>query len=150
MNKSIFISIIAVLSCSSLNAKSLCLKGEETYFSCQTGKKEISFCGKTNKFLEYRFGKPQKIEMSYRVDDNKNRNNRINQVVMGNDIFFFNKSNYYYSLSIPIKGYPVLQIKKNQKLVSVLECRSIESWAGHNQFLTDLNEDQIENLDNIL
>ena len=62
MNKSIFMLIIAVLSCSSLNAKSLCLKGEEIYFSCQTGKKEISFCGKTNKFLEYRFGKPKKLK----------------------------------------------------------------------------------------
>ncbi|MFT0694729.1 hypothetical protein ACDX34_11450 [Acinetobacter bereziniae] len=150
MNKSIFILIIAVLSCSSLNAKSLCLKDEEIYFSCQTGKKEISFCGKTNKFLEYRFGKPKKIEMSYRVDNSKNRNNKINQVVIGNDIFFFNKRNYYYSLSIPIKGYPALQIKKNQKLISVLESNSMGSWSGYNRFLTDINEDQIENLDNIL
>ncbi len=55
--------------------------------------------------------------MSYRVDNSKNRNNKINQVVIGNDIFFFNKSNYYYSLSIPIKGYPALQIKKIKNLL---------------------------------
>lgn len=50
MNKSLFILIIAVLSCSSLNAKSLCLKGEEIYFSCQTGKKKFHFVVKQINF----------------------------------------------------------------------------------------------------
>jgi len=150
MNKIIFIAVATALSCSGLKAKSLCLKDEQTYFSCQTGKKEISFCGKTDKFIEYRFGRPKKIEMSYRVDANKFSNNNISQVVMGNDIFFFKKSNYYYSLSIPMKGYPVLQIKKNQKLVSILECNTMGSWSGDNKFLKDINKDQIDNLDNIL
>lgn len=38
-------------------------------------------------------------------------------------------------------------------IIAVLSCSSLNamgSWSGYNRFLTDINEDQIENLDNIL
>lgn len=150
MNKLILIELIIVLSSSNLHAKSLCLKTEQTFFSCPTGKKVISYCGQPNKFLEYRFGTPQKIELSYRVDANKNLNNKINHVIMGNDIIFFNNKGYYYSLSIPMKGYPNIQIKQKQKLVNTFECKAMDTWSGDNKFLNEMNEDQIDNIDDIL
>jgi len=133
-----------------LHAKSLCSKGEHTYFSCQIDIKEISFCGQPNKFLEYRYGTLKKIEMSYRADAQKNRKNKINHILMGNDIFFFKKNDYYYSLSIPMKGYPVLQIKKNQKITNALECKTADSWSGENKFLKFISDEEINDLDSIL
>ena len=95
MNKLILIGSMIVLSCSNLQAKSLCLKTEKTLFTCETGKKVISYCSQPNKFLEYRFGTPKRIELSYRVDAKKNSNNKINHVIMGNDMFFFENKGYF-------------------------------------------------------
>lgn len=150
MNKLILIGSIIVLASSNLNAKSLCLKTEKTLFTCVTGKKIISYCGQPNKFLEYRFGTPKRIELSYRVDANKNANNKITHAILGNDIFFFKNKGYFYTLSIPMKGLPNLQVKKDQRHVSSLECKTMSTWSGGSKFLSELNQDQIQNLDDIL
>ncbi len=45
---------------------SLCALGEKVHFSCQVGKaKTVSVCGSDAQHLQYRFGVPQQIELSY-------------------------------------------------------------------------------------
>ena len=150
MNKLILIGSMIVLSSSNLQAKSLCLKTEKTLFTCETGKKVISYCGQPNKFLEYRFGTPKRIELSYRVDANKNSNNKINHLLMGNDMYFFKNKGHFYTLSIPMQGLPNLQVKKNQQRVSTLECKTMGTWSGDSKFLNEVNQDDIQNLDDVL
>ena len=48
------------------HAEGLCATGETTYFSCQTTKqRSISLCGKMPRELQYRFGMPGKVELSF-------------------------------------------------------------------------------------
>lgn len=62
--------IIFFLSClpalPSYAAETLCNAGEKIYFNCHThSHKTISLCGALPASLQYRFGKPEKIELSY-------------------------------------------------------------------------------------
>ena len=61
------------LSASAQVAPTLCLKGEDNIFSCSAGKKIISVCASKNLaadrgYLQYRFGLPDKIELTVPAD----------------------------------------------------------------------------------
>jgi hypothetical protein len=50
-------------------ADGLCQAAETPYFSCQTAaKKWIGVCGAANGDVQYRFGKPGKVELAYPAD----------------------------------------------------------------------------------
>jgi hypothetical protein len=149
INKLILIGSILVLSSANLHAKSLCLKNENQYFSCQSGEKIISYCGKNNDYLEYRFGTKNNIEMKYRADNKKYKNNRIYYTLSGNAIIHFYINKYAYILSLPLRGGAVLQVKKNNFLVKEYECSKSVDWNDNNSFFTNKNIDEIDNINSI-
>ena len=49
-----------------VRAQALCAKGETTYFSCPAGNgRSINLCGKPAQTLQYRFGKPGRVELAF-------------------------------------------------------------------------------------
>lgn len=47
-------------------AQSLCAKDETTYFSCPASNgRSINLCGKSAQTLQYRFGKPGRVELAF-------------------------------------------------------------------------------------
>lgn len=58
-------AILFILNSHAVYSESLCKTGEKSFFACQTNKnKAISLCG-DGSALQYRFGKPEKIELAY-------------------------------------------------------------------------------------
>ena len=48
------------------HAEGLCAAGETTYFACETTRqRNISLCGKMPRELQYRFGIPGKVDLSF-------------------------------------------------------------------------------------
>lgn len=48
------------------SALGLCAKGETVYFACPiNSKKQISLCGSLPQNLQYRFGKPERVELRF-------------------------------------------------------------------------------------
>lgn len=68
-----FITLLLILCCSAVWAGepgSLCNKDEQVIFTCSTGKKFASLCAssqfsKNSGYVQYRYGRPQKIELLY-------------------------------------------------------------------------------------
>lgn len=70
MKRSVQLSLVlvvaAVTQAHAARAQSLCAKDETTYFSCPTGNgRSINLCGKPAQTLQYRFGKPGRVELAF-------------------------------------------------------------------------------------
>ena len=87
-----FIVVFAIF-CGNATAETLCKQGETVYFSCHTGKEKIiSLCGNSksnsdNFWLQYRYGKYNRIELEY---PNKRTNLFIES---GFDVGYYRRSN---------------------------------------------------------
>ena len=64
-----FAFCIVVFSNAYGESGSHCKHDEKVFFSCPIGKKTVSYCESkadgADKYLEYRYGKPNKIELTY-------------------------------------------------------------------------------------
>lgn len=58
--------MVAASQAHAARAQSLCAKDETTYFSCPAGHgRSINLCGKSAQTLQYRFGKPGRVELAF-------------------------------------------------------------------------------------
>ena len=70
MKRKVRLSLVLVMVAASqahaARAQSLCAKDETTYFSCPASNgRSINLCGKSAQTLQYRFGKPGRVELAF-------------------------------------------------------------------------------------
>ena len=70
MKRKVRLSLVLVMVAASqahaARAQSLCAKDETTYFSCPASNgRSINLCGKYAQTLQYRFGKPGRVELAF-------------------------------------------------------------------------------------
>jgi len=86
-----------------LSPGSLCSATEKTYLSCQTGNhKIISICGALPNALQYRFGRPSRIELRYPADSSKATTSMLyaHQVEISGDSSDLNFTNGSYNYQV--------------------------------------------------
>ena len=63
---SLLLAAVAASQAHAAHAQSLCAKDETTYFSCPASHgRSINLCGKSAQTLQYRFGKPGRVELAF-------------------------------------------------------------------------------------
>lgn len=148
----IALSMLIVTTAEAKN-KTLCQPDEQVFFSCEIGKKPIgkivSFCtsGKQQAapYMEYRFGRPGNIEMTYRGHAAPDTGfSRVDVLYASNasKIIWFKNQQVNYLLSLPIKGGPVLQVVKDNKTIADMACKdgwdtTIGDGEAPSPFITD-------------
>lgn len=131
----LFLSTLTLHS-TKVNAYSLCKSYEKTVFSCTLENSKIaSICENselTQPFLEYRFGKPAKIELTYRAskEDRRRIFHRADVIGANNtvDSIWFKKDGHIYDVSLPARGAPGVQVWKQGEMLANLECN--DGWTG--------------------
>ncbi|WP_211460488.1 hypothetical protein [Collimonas silvisoli] len=158
LNK-ISLSLIFIFSMSQGHANtkiSNCERGEEVFYSCGTGKKIISFCASpkesSSAYLEYRFGVPKKIELSYKATE-KDLSKKFNRAEMwgasnASTVIWFENNGVDYILSDPVKGDTTMEIIKNQKIISKLTCKEdfYGATAAASNFIEEKEQKEFFNL----
>jgi hypothetical protein len=124
--------------CSNLHAEtaSLCKKNETTLFSCSlTNSKVASICtseSRTSEYVEYRYGSVAKIELSYNASP-KNKKNIFNRAEItyannSEDTIWFHNEAFTYSIFMPTRGTPGVEVTRNKEVVARHECAG--GWRG--------------------
>lgn len=130
---------------------SLCRSNEQTLFTCPTKSNKIaSICASknlsaTSGYMQYRFGQPQNIELSYpseQTPPNKAFMGRSQMFSGGGGIYLrFSKNNDDYILYSGIgKGWEIngIILLQNGKFISYIPCI--------NQPISEITPQQLENL----
>lgn len=126
-----WISAIAFGVClSSSNAASLCEPQEKVLFSCALkNTKTVAICmadGEKEKYVEYKFGKPKKIELTHRADhQTMNHAFQRADILYGNnavDTIWFQNGDHLYDVSMPARGAPAVEVWKNEKILAHMKC----------------------------
>jgi hypothetical protein len=112
----------------------LCQPQEKVIFSCPLkNSKIVSLCVSANpalSFVEYRFGKPAKPELLYRASgEDKDHLFHRAEVLYGNnsvDNIWFANGKYIYSINMPARGAPGVEVWKNGDIVANMECK--DGW----------------------
>jgi len=124
------ILMLLALQAATAQAASLCAADERIIFSCSLkNSKTISVCAAAKDappYVEYKFGKPSKIEMTHRVSqgDAMPAFQRAD-IIYGNnavDTIWFKNGEHLYDISMPARGSPAVEVWKNSKLLAHLEC----------------------------
>ena len=134
--KTCFILCMFVIANANGEPSSHCNPDEKIFFSCPIGKKYVSLCesigGGENQYLEYRYGKLNKIELRFKggANDSTIRFNKaeVYQANNGGTEIWFNINETYYVLSAPIKGGPYLEIFKKGNSIARLPCN--DGWGN--------------------
>ena len=130
---------ILLASCNSAqaNPSSTCQKNERVIFSCNFANgKTALVCTNTlksdNQFVEYRFGKAPKVEMTYRADQASNNAMFHSAEVLyasnAEKVFWFKQADFAYLIHMPMRGGPSLEVMRKQKTVANLQC--LKGWSG--------------------
>lgn len=127
----IFPALCLAFNQASAAHKTHCRSDELIFFSCSVRSKLISLCASPSteslQYLEYRYGKPGRVEFIYRgtSKDVPRRFSRadINGATnSGTSVWFQNKGTDYV-INDPAKGNPSLGVFTKGKRVSTLTCR---------------------------
>lgn len=119
-----------------VQAGSLCKPQEKIVFSCDLkNTKTVSMCeGPASQppYLEYRFGKPSKVEMAFRATPGKQHHvfHRADIVGANNavDSIWFKKDGHVYDIAMPARGTPGVQVWRHGEMLANLECKG--GWGG--------------------
>lgn len=95
------------------------------FFSCPLGKKIVSFCTTPDK-MSYRFGTPQKIEMTFSggATDRKFSRTEISGASNSSRVISFTNQDVKYMLYSPMRGGPGLNVEKDGEQLAHLECKN--------------------------
>lgn len=128
---------IFFLSTSSPQAseKTLCEARETVIFFCRVNdSKVVSLCSSPDsvqKYVDYRFGKKPKIELRFRASiANPEKKFHRGEVIYASnsaDMIWFKNGQFLYSLFMPTRGGPGLQVSRNNHVISRQECNG--GWA---------------------
>jgi len=110
--------------------ENLCKKTEHTIFSCELkNKKAVSLCGSSAEpsYIEYRFGKKDRIELTHRVDPVQGKDNfqRAEFVFANNseERIWFKIGKHIYRIFMPTRGAPGVEVAVNGEVISRLVCK---------------------------
>ena len=136
----LYVALIAfALSASSeihAENKSLCKKAEVPFFSCGlSNSKIVSICASgngTSTYLEYRYGTVSSVELSVKADaDNKRHIFHRAEITYANDAedtIWFHNGPFMYSIFMPARGTPGIEVSRNKAVVARHECAG--GWRG--------------------
>lgn len=121
-------------------SKSLCLPHEKVFFSCHIGKKIVSLCESkvdgADKYMEYRYGKPNKIELKYKggASDSLNKFSKTEVSGASNSgtVIWFKNNKTYYVISDPVRGWPYLELYTNASSIARLACNNVQGYIEGN------------------
>jgi hypothetical protein len=110
----------------------LCASDENIIFSCELkNKKIVSVCSSSSPkqdHIDYRFGKKSKVELSYsantQLPTQKFHRGEIVYANNSEDVLWFKKGNYRYTVYSPIRGDPGLSVALNGDVITRLECNN--------------------------
>jgi hypothetical protein len=142
---------IALSSYGTVFSKNLltnCVNGERIFFSCSSKSKVISYCASPIKssspYLEYRFGSPNKIELSYKVFGSDLIKKIHRADVLGassaSTAIWFTNNEISYILNDPVKGTPSLEVIENKQTIAKFNCEM--NFAGDTSMPLKLIEDE--------
>jgi hypothetical protein len=127
---------LALASCHQVPAHStsLCEAHEKPVFSCELkNSKIVSICTAPDgapSYIEYRFGKPAKIEMTHRVIRPDQAFQRADFIYGNNavDTIWFRNGEHLYDVTMPARGAPAVEVWKNRKILAHIECK--DGWKN--------------------
>jgi hypothetical protein len=110
----------------------LCKSNETPIFSCGfKNKKIVSICYPKNSqqgYVDYRFGNKSKVELTYSANphlpEQKFHRGEVVYANNSDDMIWFKKGNYRYSVYSPMRGGPGLSVSLNGEVVTRLECNN--------------------------
>lgn len=113
-----------------------CESSENSIFSCGfKNSKIVSLCGSSDRahtYVEYRFGSKTKIELNFRssIDSAEHKFHRGEVIYASNSatVIWFKKGNYIYSIFMPARGGPGLEVTKRGDVVTRMECK--DGWTN--------------------
>jgi hypothetical protein len=115
-------------------AVTLCQPTERVVFSCDfENKKAVGICvggAGEAEYVEYRFGRAKKLEMSYRADDGSSRMFHRAEVLYASNssrIIWFRNGEFFYRINMPMRGSPFLDVLRGGNAVAQLSCK--KGWA---------------------
>lgn len=119
---------------------SLCSPEEKIFFSCPIGKKIVSYCESKiegpNKYMEYRFGKPNKIELRYKAGGSDSTGKFSKAEITGASnvvtVIWFKNNELYYVLNDPVRGMPYLELYSNGSSKARLPCSDLHGKTEGN------------------
>jgi len=128
--------ILTLASCHQMTANSttLCAPHEKAVFSCELkNSKIVSMCaspGEASSYVEYRFGKPSKIEMTHRASTADQAFQRADFIYGNNaiDTIWFRNGEHLYDIAMPARGAPAVEVWKNRKVLAHIECK--DGWRN--------------------
>lgn len=128
--------ILTLVSCHQVTANSttLCESHQKVLFSCELkNSKIVSMCASQegpSSHVEYRFGKPSKIEMTHRASTVDQAFQRADFIYGNNaiDTIWFRNAEHLYDIAMPARGAPAVEVWKNKKMLAHIECK--DGWRN--------------------
>ena len=123
----VMILLIMASGIASAQVKSLCEKSENTIWSCQAGKKFYSICSSkdltgTTGYLQYRAGTLEKTEFKFPAELQQPKG-RFEYGLLAHGAYLnFKNDHYSYEISEPLAGQAAIEISKDDKHLSTLQC----------------------------
>jgi len=113
-----------------------CNSQETVIFTCGfKNNKMVSLCGSPDgaeSYIEYRFGSKTAVELAYKVSQaSADRSFHRAQVVYASnaeDTIWFKNAQYIYSIFLPARGAPGLEVSRHGDIAAHFECKG--GWAG--------------------
>ena len=133
----VFLGFISAASLSQAAEPTLCKASETPIFSCKLkNTKTVSVCASshsTRSYVDYRFGKISKVELTYsandQIPDHKFHRGEVVYANNSDDILWFTSGKYRYSIYSPTRGGPGLSVSLHGDVVSRIECSNSGSGA---------------------
>lgn len=126
----VFICLLSANSHLRADDSTLCEPVEKVIFSCGfKNAKTVSICGSSDNaqsYVEYRFGRANNIEFKFRASakDPKHQFHRGEIAYANNseDMIWFRNGKFRYSIFMPTRGGPGVEISRDSKVEARLEC----------------------------
>lgn len=126
------------IACTHVHASgaALCASQEKVIFTCGvTNNKMVSLCGSSDaaqSYIEYRFGSKSAVELTFKASKATPDRifHRAEVVYAGNaeDTIWFKNGQYTYSIFLPARGAPGLEVSRRGEIAVHLECKG--GWGG--------------------
>ena len=114
----------------------LCTSQEKVIFACGfKNNKIVSLCGSPDAaedYIEYRFGNKLHVELAYKASQaNADRIFHRAEIIYASNAeytIWFKNGQYTYSIFLPVRGAPGLEVSRDGGVAARLECKG--GWGG--------------------
>lgn len=125
-------------TCGQLHASgaALCTSQEKVIFTCGfKNNKMVSLCGSADdaqSYIEYRFGSKSALEFTFKASkataDRVFHRAEVVYARNAEDTIWFKNGQYTYSIFLPARGAPGLEVSRDGEIAAHLECKG--GWRG--------------------